>query len=53
MVNENWRYILEIKLPERNVDHSPSYSAEVKNEWSYNFTSPLHLRDVDRHKFIF
>jgi len=27
-----------LKRPEREVDHSPPFSAEVKNEWSY--TSP-------------
>jgi len=25
------------------IDHSPPYSAEVKNEWSYNSTPPVSL----------
>jgi hypothetical protein len=29
-----------VKLPGRKGDHSPPSSAEVKNEWSYNFTYP-------------
>jgi hypothetical protein len=30
----------EVKRPGREADHAPPPSAEVKNAWSYNFTSP-------------
>jgi hypothetical protein len=33
---------LEVKRPQREVDHSPPSSAEVKNLWSYSSTSPVH-----------
>jgi hypothetical protein len=29
-----------VKRPGREADHSPPYSAEVKNAWIYNSTSP-------------
>jgi hypothetical protein len=29
---------LVVKRPEREADHLPSSSAEVKNAWSYTFT---------------
>jgi hypothetical protein len=32
-----------VKQPERAVHRSPSSSGEVKNEWSYTSTFPLHL----------
>ena len=31
-----------LQRPEREADHSPPYSAEVKNKYSYNST-PLHV----------
>jgi hypothetical protein len=37
----------------RDVDHSPSYSAEVKNEWSHTSLSPTRLDGVDRDIFSF
>jgi hypothetical protein len=37
---------LGVKRPRREADHSPSFSAEVKNEWSYTFTSPIRLHGV-------
>jgi hypothetical protein len=27
-----------VKCPEREADHSPPFSAEVKSEWSYTYT---------------
>ena len=30
----------QVKWPEREYDHSLSYTAEVKNEWNYTPTSP-------------
>jgi hypothetical protein len=37
---------LGVKLPGREADHSPSSSAEVKNERSYTSTPPLRLHGV-------
>jgi hypothetical protein len=37
----------------REVDHSPSYSAEAKNEWSYTSTGPTYLRGLKRENFAF
>jgi len=34
------------------VDHSLPSSAEVRNEWSYAFTSPTFLHVVERDEFI-
>jgi hypothetical protein len=36
----------EIKLPGLETDHSPPYSDEVKNAWSYTSTRPIRLHDV-------
>jgi len=30
----------------READHSPPSSADVKNVWSYTFTSPIRLPGV-------
>jgi len=40
-----------IKRPERDADHSPPSSDEIKNEWSYASTTPTHLHGVYRGKF--
>jgi hypothetical protein len=37
---------LEIKRPEREADHTPPSSTEVKNAWSYTSTHPLRLHGV-------
>jgi hypothetical protein len=37
---------LGVKQPGREADHSPPSSAEIKNEWSYTSTPPLHLHGV-------
>jgi hypothetical protein len=34
------RFFLWVKRPGREADQSPPSSTEVKNEWSYNSTSP-------------
>jgi hypothetical protein len=44
-------YFPEVKQPERKVDHSPPSSAEVKNEWSYTFTSLIYIYGIDRDNF--
>jgi hypothetical protein len=41
----------EIKRLESEVDHSPPFSAEVKNEWSYNSAPRTCLHDVDRDDY--
>jgi hypothetical protein len=37
---------LRVKRPVREADHSPPSSVEVKNEWSYTSTLPIHLHGV-------
>jgi hypothetical protein len=37
---------LGVKRPVREADHSPPYSAEVKNEWSYTSTPSIRLYGV-------
>jgi len=32
--------LFELKRPERESSYSPPQSADVKNDWSYTFTSP-------------
>ena len=44
--------ILRLKQHDLKVDHSPP-CAEVKNEWRYTFTPPIHLQGVDRDNFSF
>jgi hypothetical protein len=34
------------KRPEREVNHSPSYSAEFKNAWKFTSSSPMRLLGV-------
>jgi hypothetical protein len=43
--------VLGLPWPKRSevvANHSPSYTAEVKNEWSYTSNSSVCLRGVDR-----
>jgi hypothetical protein len=35
-----------VKRPGRDADHPPSFSAEIKKEYSYTSTPPLGLRDL-------
>jgi hypothetical protein len=35
-----------LKQPEREVDHSPPFSAEVKKAWSYTSTAQIRLHGV-------
>lgn len=37
--------------PEREIDHSPLSTAEIKNEWRVTSTPAVCLRDVDRINF--
>jgi hypothetical protein len=37
---------LGVNRPEREVDHSPPSSADVKNAWSYTSTLPIRLHGV-------
>ena len=39
--NEHRGSFLGTKRPELETDHTPAYSTEVKNEWSYTFTSSV------------
>jgi len=36
----------EIKRPEREADHSPTFRAEGKNVWSYTSNPPIRLHGV-------
>jgi hypothetical protein len=40
-----------VQWPRREVNHTPSSHAEIKNEWSYNFTPPVCLHDANRENF--
>jgi hypothetical protein len=37
---------LGVKWPEREADHSPPYSADVKNAWSYTSSPSISLHGV-------
>jgi hypothetical protein len=39
-------YTMGVKQPEREVDHSPPSSAEVKNAWNYNCIPPIRLHSA-------
>ena len=41
-----------VKRPGRKVDHSSSFIAEVKNEWSYTYSLPMRHRGVYKENFI-
>jgi hypothetical protein len=43
----------EVEQPRRVIYHSPTSSAKVKNEWSYNSALPVCLRGGDTDKFIY
>jgi hypothetical protein len=42
-----------VKRADREIDCSPLYRAEVRNEWCHTSSSSLFLRGVARHNFIF
>jgi hypothetical protein len=37
---------LGVKRQEREADHSPPRTSEVKNAWSYTSSPPIHLNGV-------
>jgi hypothetical protein len=39
-------FSLRVKCPGREADHSPPSSVEVKNTWSYTYTTPIRLHSV-------
>jgi len=41
-----------VKQPTREADHSPSFSAEIKSEWSYTSLPPLCLHDGHRDNCV-
>jgi hypothetical protein len=49
----NWRrsYLPEIKQPECKVGRSPPSSTDVKNGWSYTYTSLTYFYGMDRDNF--
>jgi hypothetical protein len=40
------QWVLGVKQPGCEADHSPQWSAEVKNAWSYTSTPPVWIRGV-------
>jgi len=42
-----------VNRPECDVDHSHSYSGEVKNEWSYISISPVCLHGMDGNTILY
>jgi hypothetical protein len=42
-----------VKRSEREADHSPTFNAEVKNEWSSNSTPRISHLGVDKFTFTF
>jgi hypothetical protein len=40
-----------VKWPGREVDHIPTSSTDLKNEWSYTSTHPIRLHGVNRDSF--
>ena len=53
LLNEYRNSYTGIKRPGRDVDPSPTSTAEVKNEWSYTTTPPICLSDVGSDNFTF
>ena len=49
----NQRSFPGIQRPGREVNHSPSPSAEVKNEWSYTSTTPICFHGVNTKNVAF
>jgi hypothetical protein len=45
--------LLSVKWPGREVDQSPLFSAEVKNEWSYTAISPMFLPGMEGKLCLF
>jgi hypothetical protein len=41
-----------VKLPSRDVDHLPSSTADIKNEWRYNFTILCTFRRANMNTFM-
>jgi len=40
----------EGKGPKREVEHSPPFTVEVNNEWSYYYAPSVSLHDMERDK---
>ena len=49
--SEYRRSFLTVKRPEHEIDHSPSPSAEVKNEWSFTSARPVFVHYLDSNNF--
>jgi len=46
-------FLSGVKRPGRDVDHSSSWNADAKNEWSLTLVSPVCLHGMDRDNFTF
>ena len=44
-------YLMGIKRPGHEVNHSYSSNDQVKNEWRYTYSPTIRLHDVDRDGF--
>jgi hypothetical protein len=42
-----------VKRPGHEFDHSPPFSAAMKNEWNYTSAPPIFLRAVDLGNFTY
>jgi hypothetical protein len=42
-----WGYFAGVKQLEREANHSPPFSAEVKNEWNYTTTTLVYVLGVN------
>jgi len=46
-------YFSLVNQPEREADHLPPSSAEIKNKWNYAFNPTIRLDRVERESFKF
>jgi hypothetical protein len=46
-----WVIFLEVRWSGREADSLLSSTTEVRNEWSYNFSPPIHLHALYENKF--
>jgi hypothetical protein len=48
-----YRSFLGVEGPGCEANHTPSSHAEIKNEWSYNFTPPICLHGMNKENSTF
>ena len=52
-ISEDWGCFPGVERPGREVNHTLSSHAEIKNEWSYNFTPPICLHGAHMENLTF